>query len=123
MNAYYPNRKSLIIAVDFDGTVIKQEYPEMGKPIKGVKEALWRVKHKGHKIVYWTARNGFKLKEVKNWLIGNHYPIDGINRNLPGSPYRSWPKICMDVIWDDRNVGGLVSPKDFERYIKDIEEG
>ena len=113
----------MIIAVDFDGTVITQNYPGIGTAIKGVKEALWRVKHKGHKIVYWTARSGHDLSVAKNWLIGNNYPIDGINCNIQGSPYRSFPKICMEVIWDDRNVGGLVSPEDFERYIKDIEEG
>ena len=123
MNAYYRDRKSLIIAVDFDGTVVEQTYPGMGKPIKGVKEALLRVKSRGHKIVYWTARSGKDLIVVKDWLIKNNYPIDGINCNIKGSPYRSFPKICMEVIWDDRNVGGLVSPEDFERYIKDIEEG
>lgn len=56
------------IVIDFDGTICEFEFPAMGKPKKGVKKALERLKHKGYKIVIHTVRTngcweGHKLSD------------------------------------------------------------
>lgn len=120
---YYRNRKSLALAIDFDGTIVGHAYPHIGKPIKDAKEVICRLKDRGHKIIIWTARTGKDLERVKTWLIKNKYPFDAINRNVINAPYRSWPKIYCDLIIDDRNIGGLLDWLEIEQIVLKIENG
>lgn len=44
------------LGVDFDGTICDFEYPNIGKPKEGVKEALTLLRAVGYRIVIWTCR-------------------------------------------------------------------
>lgn len=44
------------LGVDFDGTICDFEYPNIGKPKEGVKEALTLLRAMGYRIVIWTCR-------------------------------------------------------------------
>ncbi len=120
---YYRNRKSLTLAVDFDGTIVSHAYPNIGEPIKNAKDVMERLIKRGHKIVIWTARNGKDLEKVKTWLMQNNYPFECINKNIINAPYRPWPKIYADLVIDDRNIGGLLDWLEIEQITINIEQG
>ncbi len=56
--------KLLTIAVDFDGTLVENRYPEIGKPILFAFETLQKLQEEGHQIILWTYRSGIKLQEA-----------------------------------------------------------
>lgn len=46
---------NLIIGIDFDGTVVTHEYPNVGKDI-GAVPVLRKLVERGHKLMLWTMR-------------------------------------------------------------------
>ena len=45
------------IAVDFDGTIVEHEFPDIGPPVPGAIESLKRFQDAGVKIILWTTRS------------------------------------------------------------------
>lgn len=97
----------MIIAVDFDGTIVENAYPEIGAPIEDAAEALHFFKEEGHTIIINSCRAGIYADNMKQWLIDNDIPFDFINENDPkrtaqyGGDTR---KISADVYIDDKNI-------------------
>ena len=54
----------MIIAVDFDGTVVTHDYPNVGRDVKGAKEVLGKLLHYGHKIILYTMRSNMELHDA-----------------------------------------------------------
>lgn len=75
----------MIIAVDFDGTCVTHEYPEVGKDV-GAVDTLHELVAKGHKIMLWTMRSGKELDDAVEWFEQNDIPLWGINEN----PTQNW---------------------------------
>jgi len=49
----------MIIAVDFDGTIVKHEYPRIGKEIPFAIDTLKRLQQSpDYQLVLWTVRQG-----------------------------------------------------------------
>jgi hypothetical protein len=72
-----------IIAVDFDGTLCENKFPDIGEPNL---ELIKHLKHRqcmGDKIVLWTCRTGNKLTEANWFCHGNGLYFDAINENIP----------------------------------------
>ena len=47
----------MTIAVDFDGTIVTHEYPNIGKPIPFAIETLKKLQQEGHhQLILWTCR-------------------------------------------------------------------
>jgi hypothetical protein len=88
-----------VVAVDLDGTVLNDEYPNIGKPIDGMREELEALRQCGWKIVIWTVRDNDA--EVSSKLKEYGIPFDHINENPWGPPKQS-RKIYADVYLDDR---------------------
>ena len=102
----------MIIAVDFDGTIVKHEYPSIGKEQPFAVETLRQLAADGHKIILWTFRSGDLLEEAVTWCEKRGLHFYAINSNYPpgalfGSKEGASPKIEADVYIDDRNLGGL----------------
>ena len=53
--------KSLVIAVDFDGTCVEHDYPAIGLDVEGAVSTLRDINKCGHRIVLYTMRSGAKL--------------------------------------------------------------
>ena len=100
-------KQSKIIAVDFDGTLVTNEYPNIGAPIHETIAKLKREQADGAKIILWTCREGVHVGEAINWCIKHDIRLDGVNENLPeiieafGGDSR---KIFAHEYWDDRAV-------------------
>lgn len=102
----------MIIAVDFDGTIVEHEFPEIGKPLNGAFETLMKWQKEGHKLILWTCRNdvdpannGRKvLTEAVAFCKENGLVFDAVNENLSGIGINPTPKIYADVYVDDRSI-------------------
>ena len=101
----------MIIAVDFDGTIVEHKYPKIGKEIPFAIATLKKLQQDGHKLILWTVREGDLLDEavefcrqrgVEFFAVNSNYP----DENVDTSAIRS-RKLKADMFIDDRNVGGL----------------
>ena len=72
-----------IIAVDFDGTLCENKWPEIGEPNTKLIEYLRERKEAGNKVILWTCRNGELLFDAIVWCLGQGLSFDAINENLP----------------------------------------
>ena len=102
--------KSLVIAVDFDGTVVEDRYPEIGRPLPFAIETLKQLNQDGHRLVLWTYRHGRPLREAVDFMEGHGVPLYAVNMSFPGeeADLKGYSrKIHADVFIDDRNVGGF----------------
>ena len=75
-------KKSLLIAVDFDGTVVEDRYPAIGKPMPFAVETLKMLQADGHRIILWTYRHGKKLDEAVEFLKSQCVPPYAVNRPI-----------------------------------------
>ena len=57
----------MIIAVDFDGTIVTHEYPEIGREIPFAIKTLKMLANDGHKLILWSVREGELLEDAVNW--------------------------------------------------------
>lgn len=100
------------IAVDFDGTIVEQQYPAIGEEIPFATEILRRLIAERHQIILWTVREGTLLNEAVAWCSAHGIEFYAVNKNDPEemdcghNPYYS-RKIKADFYIDDSNLGGL----------------
>ena len=100
----------LIIAVDFDGTIVEDAYPQVGKPQLFAFETLKRLQNDGHRLILWTYRCGSKLNDAVNFCKENGIEFYAINNSFPNEEYagKESRKIAADLFIDDRNIGGFI---------------
>ncbi len=98
------------IAIDFDGTIVEDEYPKIGKPVIFAFETLKELQKKGHRLILWTYRNGKYLDEAVNFCKENGVVFYSVNKSFPEEEFDGnySRKINADYFIDDRNIGGLV---------------
>lgn len=99
------------IAVDFDGTIVEDEYPKIGKPIIFAFDTMKKLQEKGHRLILWTYRKGKALDEAVQFCEDNGIIFYAVNKSFPEEEFdpKYSRKINADVFIDDRNIGGLVS--------------
>jgi hypothetical protein len=96
---------SKVIAVDFDGALCVDAWPEIGRPRWFV---LWRVKRRqrrGDKLILWTCREGPMLDAAVAWCAWRGLFFDAVNENLPEMIERfgnDCRKIGADLYLDDK---------------------
>ena len=93
----------MIIAIDFDGTIVDHEYPEIGSLKYGAVKALKSFKKAGHQIIIWTCRQGDDERQVRLFLRKNKIPFDTVNTPIPGFDLAT-RKIYADVYIDDKGI-------------------
>jgi len=100
----------MIIAVDFDGTIVKHKYPHIGSEIPFAIECLVALQQEGHQLILWTYRTGELLQEAIEFCKIRGLEFYAINRNYPEEEYDETisRKIYADLYIDDRNIGGLM---------------
>lgn len=72
-----------IIAVDFDGTLCKNAWPNIGEPIEPVIEYVKRRQRCGARLILWTNRVGEPLEEAISWCEQQGIIFNAVNDNLP----------------------------------------
>ena len=109
----------LIIAVDFDGTIVADAYPKIGKPMVFAFETLKKLQSEGHRLILWTYRNGEKLEEAVLFCKKNGIEFYAVNKNFPEENYdeKESRKIHADIFIDDRNIGGFLGWSEIYKLI------
>lgn len=72
-----------IIAVDFDGTLCTNKYPDIGEANEQVVTYVRAMKEFGYRIILWTCRSGDLLQEAVKWCKEQGIMLDAVNENLP----------------------------------------
>ena len=97
-----------IIAIDFDGTLCTNNWPEIGDPnFELIDCLLAEQKVAGSKLILWTCRTGDQLDAAVKWCQDHGLYFDAVNDNLPeqiemyGNNSR---KIFADIYVDDKSL-------------------
>lgn len=99
--------EGFVLAVDFDGTLCVDMYPEIGLPWEDMVNRVTLVKSLGVQVVLWTCREGALLEAALDWCVRHGLVFHAVNENLPGyrALYGNDPrKVGYDELWDDRAV-------------------
>lgn len=102
----------MIIAVDFDGTIVEDRYPKIGSEIPFATDTLRMLIQEGHQIILWTVREGDLLQEAVEWCRKHGVDFWAVNKDhpeedTPETNRHYSRKIKADKFIDDRNLGGL----------------
>ena len=112
----------MIIAVDFDGTIVEHRYPKIGEEIPFAVETLKMLVQDRHKLILWSVREGELLEEAVNWCKERGLEFYAVNRDYPEETVDNNPhfsrKLKVDLFIDDRNLGGLPDWGTIYRMIK-----
>lgn len=108
-----------VIVIDFDNTICEENFPEIGTPKKGVKEALKKLKEMGYEIYIHSCRTSHELFK---------YPIDRLEQVRKMEKYLNENEIPFDLVLnefkplasvyiDDRAIGFR---GDWEKVVNEI---
>ncbi len=108
MNLVYEN--ALKIAVDFDGTIVENNYPRIGREMLFAFSTMMELQKKGYLLILWTFRTGDLLEEAIAFCRSNGIEFYAVNENYPGESATSnySRKLNVDLFIDDRNIGGFI---------------
>lgn len=112
----------MYIAIDFDGTIVKHEYPEIGEPVPGAFKwmRLWQLA--GAQLILWTMRcdsekDGPVLTDAIDFCKWNGIIFLDHNKN----PTQHWslsPKCYAHIYVDDAAEGcPLIYPAQGRPYV------
>ena len=103
------------IAVDFDGTIVENAYPGIGKTMLFAFETLKALQAKEHQLILWTYREGKTLERAVEFCKQHGVEFYAVNHSYPDQihEYKHFydkisRKIDADIFIDDRNVGGFI---------------
>ena len=101
----------MIYAIDFDGTIVENAFPKIGKLNQEAARFIRSLKARGDKWILYTMREDKYLQEALEFLARHDLSPDAANDNLPEMCefYQNNPrKIFANVYIDDHNAGGLL---------------
>lgn len=93
----------MIIAVDFDGTIIEAgHFPNLGPALPHAFEVLKKLQEKGHQLILWTCRGKKSLDTAVEFCKENGLVFDAINENINKEYYNNNSnKIVANIYIDD----------------------
>lgn len=97
--------KGIIIAVDFDGTVVEQRYPMIGRSLPEAVRTLRWLRECGADLILWTMRSGPQLLRAIDWFHANHIGLFGVNKNPTQDSWTKSPKPYAHLYIDDAALG------------------
>lgn len=123
------------ICLDFDGTCVSHEFPDIGKDI-GAIPVLRELVANGHRLILFTMRSDRKKKkkvdgieviieenvltEAIAWFERNEIPLYGVQKNPTQRFWTSSPKAYGHLYIDDANLGcPLIYDEECERQYVD----
>ena len=112
-------KNTKILAIDFDGTIVEDAYPKIGKPRLFAFETLLKLQEEGHRLILWTYRSGRKLQEAVDYCKENGIDFYAVNKSYPEEVLDNSisRKIHADIFVDDRNFGEL---PDWGKIYRDV---
>lgn len=107
-----------IISVDFDGTVVKHRYPEVGEDVPGAVDVLKKISNGNHLLILNTMRSDQTLADAVQWFADKSIPLYGVNENPSQKQWTNSPKVFAHVYIDDAALGcPLVEEEEDGHYV------
>jgi len=95
----------MIIAVDFDGTIVMHEYPEIGKQVPYAITSMKELISSGHKLILLTMRSGEHLEQAVDYCKENGVEFWAVNENPEQKEWTSSNKVYAHKYIDDAAIG------------------
>lgn len=96
------------VGIDFDGTIVDDEFPEVGKTKRGALRTIKRIMNSGNYVVIWTCRDYGIIQE---FIEKNFHPKYQFNLYVNENPPKlrgKWGndprKLGVDLFIDDKNI-------------------
>jgi hypothetical protein len=106
----------MIIAIDFDGTVVDHRYPDIGPDAPFAIVTLKDLISVDHKLILFTMRSGYHLGEAISWFEILGIPLWGIQYNPEQTKWSQSNKCYAELYIDDAAFGcPLIKPEGFNR--------
>jgi len=101
----------MIIAIDFDGTIVEHMYPSIGRIRPFAFETLKALQAKKHQLILWSHRSSGELEDAVEFCRSHGLEFYAVNKNYPEEEWNGNDsrKIVADIYIDDRNLGGILS--------------
>ena len=96
-----------IIAIDFDGCLVEDKYPDIGDINAEVFEAAFTEQAAGSKLILWTCRAGRYLDAAVEFCASHELRFNAVNDHLPEMVAKyggDAVKVYAAEYWDDRAV-------------------
>ena len=100
----------MIIAVDFDGTIVDHRYPDIGAPVPGALRWLAEFQAAGAQLILYTMRSdnekhGPTLSQAVEYCKSNGIEFWGVNENPEQKSWTTSPKVYAHRYIDDAAAG------------------
>lgn len=127
------------ILIDFDGTCVVHDFPNVSDFDIGAIDVLKDLVENGHRLILFTMRanrankndtgdpeiknvTGLFLDDAVNWFKENDVPLYGIQTNPTQYKWTTSPKAYGQMMIDDSALGcPLVFPKEGRPYVDWVE--
>lgn len=95
----------MIVAVDFDGTLVEHMYPQIGAEVEEAFDWLKRFHEAGVRLILWTMRSQRTLFDAVDYCEERGVEFWGININPEQKSWSTSPKAYAHLYIDDAAVG------------------
>lgn len=98
---------SKVWAIDFDGTLVEDRWPEIGEPKEDMINHFRRLRKAGDRVILWTCREGKLLEDAVSFCKEHGLEFDAVNNNLPDEIRRfgnDCRKVGADYYVDDKSI-------------------
>ena len=123
----------MIIAVDFDGILCTNDFPNIGYPNYKVISLIRQLIDAGHEVILWTSRAGKELSAAIEWCEDYGLHFTEVNENAPSNRDQysaKYPegtrKVYADIYIDDHNLEYVMNPigeNSFSNMVAKLEKG
>lgn len=102
-----------IVAVDFDGTLVQDKFPEIGDPNYEIFDLCNQLKAQGIRLILWSSRDGQPLWDAVDFCRVRGLEFDAVNENLAEVQQmfnNDTRKVYADLYIDDKAIPHTMSP-------------
>jgi len=115
----------MIIAVDFDGTLVRHDFPRIGAEAPNAFKVLRKLQEGGHKLILLTMRSEKYLQDAVDFCAERGVRFWAVNNNPEQGSWTSSPKVYAQLYIDDMALGvplsdGVVDWAEVDILLKDI---
>lgn len=96
---------AIILGIDFDGTIVGHEFPDIGPDIPEAIDYLRQFTAAGARLILWTMRDGEHLASAVRYLEEKGVELWGINSNPDQGHWSGSPKAYAHLYIDDAALG------------------
>ncbi len=95
----------MLIAVDFDGTIVEHRFPIIGPEIPGAFSWLRKYQEAGAYLILWTVRDGLFLQRAVDFCKGRGVTFWAVNHCPLQRDWSKSPKAYAELYIDDLAFG------------------